>query len=139
MKIQLYIIDYHLKKSSGLTTYVDHLTNGLSKIQEISLNYIGINAKIDSEVERHRIKNETHLLYSNELVLSNKSSNDKLISLLKKPKSRSEVDNSPLIPPTLLCNFPRKEKIKSSFSLSFLIILPNEKIFSIYCAARARL
>ncbi|GEM_PF-4028370 len=83
MKIQLYIIDYHLKKSSGLTTYVDHLTNGLSKIQEISLNYIGINAKIDSEVERHRIKNETHLLYSNELVLSNKSSNDKLISLLK--------------------------------------------------------
>lgn len=81
--MQLYIIDYHLRNSSGLSTYVSQLTAGLAQAKNISLNYIGVNAKMENEVEKRQIDDSVHLLYPDELNIVNQALNDQLISMLK--------------------------------------------------------
>lgn len=92
MKISLFIVDYHHKNSSGLSTYVNQLVCFLKHSKEIDLNLIGVKANIDSIVEKQLIEGTTHYLYARELNIIDEN-NKVLIDFL-----RNEIQtSSPII------------------------------------------
>lgn len=82
MKFQLFIIDYHCKNSSGLSTYVHQLSKSLQVFENISLSFIGVNANIDAKAVKQNINGVDHFLYLGELGVKSDSNKD-FISLLK--------------------------------------------------------